>query len=213
MGDSSNSLTETNDLARLVKQLSFRTKPEELWLQAVLAHDMLSLTSDQPLLVLQVRKRERRECPHLFKNPRTSLLPSPLQTHRAERRKRTSPAWICRGCGRTSLDPENWSLSRRIWSHGWYCTGEGDPQCSLGLEPLLPRLHHPQTLCPAERGKKDSIRVLREGPIQPFSGHQVLLPVLFILSHLFNEWASFSPSFLIRSYLDVASCPFPVLHP
>lgn len=134
------------------------------------------------------------------------MLPSQCQTHHAERRKMTSPAWICRGYGRTSLDPENWSLSRRIWSHGWYYTGEGDPQHFPGLEPLLLLLHHPQILCPGKRGEKDLMYVLNETPIQPFSCLQVLLSafhhlpasqwmsIIFSFPHLFLSWCSLRPS-------------------
>lgn len=138
------------------------------------------------------------------------MLPSPLQTHHAERRKKTSPAWTCRGCGRTSSDPENWSLSRRIWSHGSCYIREADPRHFLGLEPLQPLLRHPQVLCPANRCKKDLIHVLREEPIPPFNGAQALLPVS-ILHQLFNERTSFS-SFFIH-YFAVAPCSFPMLHP
>lgn len=145
---------------------------------------MCPLTSDQPLLVLKIRK-EKRECHHLFKNTRMPMLPSHLQTHHAERRRRTSPAWICRGCGRTSSDPENWSLSRRIWSPGWCYTREGGPQHFLDLEPLQPLLHHPQILCPTNRRKTWSASPRRD-QYHPFSAPQALLPV-FILYQLCNE--------------------------
>ena len=173
--------------------------------------------------MLQLRPGTAKQILKKKKNTRTSQLPSPAQTHRAETR-RTSPAWTCRGCGRTSLDPENWSLSRRIWSHGWYCRGEGAPRCSLDLDLPLPPLRRPQTLCPAGRGKKDLVHVLYEGPIQHFSGGQALLPVLFILSHPFNESASsfsFSHSYLslccihahlyfLRTFFGSLSCPLTI---
>lgn len=187
-----------------MKQLAvLQNEARRAQLPAVWVHDMLPLTRDQPLLVLKIR-RARRERHRLFKNVMTIMLLPQLQTHRAERRKRTSPAWICRGCGRTNSSPENWSLSRRIWSHGWCYTREGDLRCFPGLEPLLPLLRHPQTLCPAKRGKKDLIHVLNEGLIQPFNGYQALQPVFFVLSQLFKERVSLSLSFLIHSYLALS---------
>lgn len=117
---------------------------------------MLPLTSDQPLLMWKVTQKGKR----MYHRSRSRMPSSQQQAHHAETRKRISPAWICRGCERTSLGPENWSLSRRIWSHCWCYTGEEDPPHLLGQEPLLPPLHHPQILCPAERSKRDSIHVL-----------------------------------------------------